>query len=1150
MAKITTHYLLLLLLLVAATPSATSSSITSSSTTQQQRQRQQQEEVSAYALYSLSPFTVSFTSSYTLGGLPTDPHERGSLLVSTLYTPLKIVTGEFLMESFRIEMASSSNNNRTKSMQQFLDTFMTLDLQLAVQSVQYLDITVDSTSGSEATTVDGGKVPTRKRLLRSLEEENLPQGNTATTTPSTTSSNNNNNILQFQADFFTTAAFINDNKQLDSGQLPTSEQVSDLLSQWMESAFDRDKPYYFDLLRNSANSVLEHMEQLYIETNSGAVFDPSKTATVGGIGNIGIGIGSSSSGSSSSGNSNNNNNDSNNIAIPQGTTDTHTYSKAAGWTPSEKIFFTILVCVSTVSIAGLLLALSKYKRKRRQQLSDGHSSTVNLSSHYNDRYYDDEDVEYLAGRHADEIMQVLHASDRYLAQHRPDLLAKYGGDDNTSGSGNGNNNNIGVVPVAANTGDETSQQVTQRRYVTTTNPFHYLYGASYFHRDRQAVEQEQEQRRRENPMDNVELPAESVPDDELPYDTDMDASTTEVKVSGYLQSWFQRVISKRRRRRAHRGETDYDDDEEYAFEVDDYQQNAHNTSGVAEEYGEMACDQDPSKYDFAFSDFPRADGTPCLIYEETLNEEEEEAFLRQQQQSHNHSYSTSSFGNQPYYDDPDDEDASSCLTDDEFRRALRLHDTSQLYYTGHNHDHSNSNSHLSDSDSASFNLINMDSTTIGTATTTTTTAVSDEDATTVQTSLQEEGEEEDRSKFNEKLERLVAMRHRHYKKQRIVEMHREQRKKERAKQRTAQQAQQQDEMQKRDRLLRRHCLELDIQELEANLMSGTTTTSSTTPKPPSSVSKITPTSTTSAGSSTSYGSGSFATEQQLPTNVKKPNLHRRTSSEANVGGNMTTAAVMGGLKTPPPIKSNRSMDMDMDADMAARFVRNNTNSNKNKTTIHGGADFGSKENNGRTVLPTRTTTTTDVFRSIDMATVSPASSMTETGSTTAPSSNGDGSHASSSSSRTTLPLMQFNGNSSNNSLGSNSIRDGSSARKSKKQRDMSSASLALAQGFQARRSMSFGNLEEKKMDDAVVDMTTIDGGNRNLKKRPLVPPSGSSSSMLQQQKTAPQQQRQRSNSVTRSRVTRSSSMGGGHRRTNSSSTAEALSVHGIYAQFV
>jgi hypothetical protein len=32
--------------------------------------------------------------------------------------------------------------------------------------------------------------------------------------------------------------------------------------------------------------------------------------------------------------------------------------------------------------------------------------------------------------------------------------------------------------------------------------------------------------------------------------------------------------------------------------------------------GNLACDEDPRKYPFAFQDFPRQDGTPCLIYSE------------------------------------------------------------------------------------------------------------------------------------------------------------------------------------------------------------------------------------------------------------------------------------------------------------------------------------------------------------------------------------------------------------------------------------------------------------------------------------------------------------------------------------------------------
>jgi hypothetical protein len=94
-------------------------------------------------------------------------------------------------------------------------------------------------------------------------------------------------------------------------------------------------------------------------------------------------------------------------------------------------------------------------------------------------------------------------------------------------------------------------------------------------------------------------------------------------------------------------------------------------------------------------------------------------------------------------------------------------------------------------------------------------------------------------------------------------------------------------------------------------------------------------------------------------------------------------------------------------------------------------------------------------------------------------------------------------------MGHGSIRDGSSARKKKQALIPSSASEASARGFQARRTRSFSNLEEKKMDDITL---SSDGssGKRNL------PP-----------------------------ITHSFNR---HRRSNSNAPADVM-VHGIYAQF-
>jgi len=140
----------------------------------------------------------------------------------------------------------------------------------------------------------------------------------------------------------------------------------------------------------------------------------------------------------------------------------------------------------------------------------------------------------------------------------------------------------------------------------------------------------------------------------------------------------------------------------------------------------LACDEDPSTYEFAFSDFPRHDGTPCLIFSET----ETGPVLRRVSVK--------------------DSPAAQPLSNDAFKRQLSMHDVS-------------GNGELDDTD--------------------------DTDIADVE--------------FTTKLERLVAMRHRHYEKERLVQKARQERRKAEARE--------------RELKLRRHEMELDVEEIEASL---------------------------------------------------------------------------------------------------------------------------------------------------------------------------------------------------------------------------------------------------------------------------------------------------------------------------------------------
>lgn len=937
--------------------------------TVQQELVSEQEPTAGYLLYSLPPFTVTFTSSYSTNGLPFDATERSQLLTATLHSPLQIITTEFLMESFRIQIAKAKPRTnfilndlttpppRTEeavdleNLNAILDSFMMLDISVAVRASDHLSL---------ATSEHGDG---RRRQLEGAGEADYSFPSTTTSTVATTATSrsavDDTELLQFEADFFTTAAFLEPVSQQGINNKPSNKEVSDVLGGWIQSTFTNDINIYKDDLINSDTGILEHLHQLHVETNSGAVFDPYTTGKL---------PRPASKGESPFG------------APPNAAMKP---SAIGAWSPSEKLFFTFLVMVSLCSIAGLLCALKKF-RGRNKELARM------MQGEFSHRPDDFAPQTSLSGRHSDEIMDILNASDRYLAEHRPDLLEAMNRTADIIHSGL-------VIPLAMN---NDSQRPVERRYVTATNPFSYLYGASYFHSEKQEVEEHHKRNPRPDPMDGVELHAESVPHDEDLEDRGV-IKPSDHAVSGFLHYWFQQVVGARSPEK-------FDRDEEFGM-VHSGMDDLVIEECITQET--IACDEDPSTYDFPYQDFPRQDGTPCLIYEETLNEEEEEQFFKN---SGRESFSTTSYGE----NDP--------LTDDVFQQALSRHNSLGLL--------SNDSSFATESSTIDFEDVDT--------TTSTTTPLFGSD------------EVDDPSKFTDKLERLVAMRHRHYEKQKIVEKHREQRRAERAKQRAEKHKKQKDEMAKRDLLLRRHSLELDIQELEAAVGTGTSNQG-----PPYSATKVV-TPTDSQG------------QQADLRAVQKPNLHRRTSSEPDAGLTPDTSAALN------VIQPTRSADMEHSPSrFSARSVpspRRLSQSARKPFPLpkHSSSDvfrpigqhspLRTSSNNGRTMLPPSNLQSPPI--------VSPASSMTDSG-----SSPGSASHASSAS-RSTPPLM----------MGSGSIRDGSSARRKKKHTPLSSASAALAKGFRARRSMSFGNLEEKKVDE---EMQTIhfDGNNSNSSGNRLPP---------------------------------------------------------------
>ena len=292
----------------------------------------------------------------------------------------------------------------------------------------------------------------------------------------------------------------------------------------------------------------------------------------------------------------------------------------------------------------------------------------------------------------------------------------------------------------------------------------------------------------------------------------------------------------------------------------------------------LACEEDPSNYNFAFQDFPRHDGTPCLIYSE--NGDGSSQVVRTENGTADMSRPLS---------------PSDPLSNDEFKRVLSLNGA--------------------------------------------------DDAFSLDEKLEEEEFEDEiiissplpkSQQFTDKLERLVAMRLRHYERQNLLEKHkktREQREQEESRQRV------QEESRQRELKLRRHEMELDMNEIEGRLAprsiarrdrqtSGGTMPSSNSPTdaprgdpmrqssaPTMEVRKshrITASDPDFCSISSISSNGSFSLSERpqgkripahIPTTSRKSDSHlnSRTSVPRHDSGRMTT------IDTSPPAESLRDV---------------------------------------------------------------------------------------------------------------------------------------------------------------------------------------------------------------------------------------------------
>ena len=316
---------------------------------------------------------------------------------------------------------------------------------------------------------------------------------------------------------------------------------------------------------------------------------------------------------------------------------------------------------------------------------------------------------------------ILHKSDRYLSKHRPDWMTSTSSSPTATAWNNSN--------------------PTRRNYQMPSNPLEFIYSAF------SPSSQTEGSNRRLTPRHASTL-------------SDLEAVNLAVSPSEYLDT-VEQQNSKSWREHTHpssksggMGQSIWRSVSSFWDDVPQPSQSTlQNHPPPQSQAQHDDDDDDSSNYDFAFQDFPRTDGTPCLIY----NDDHE---------LHNFSIGADESTIETDIDlDPEmnDLEATTPVNNDTFANLLRVNSQNGL-------------NHLNDSiDSLDDNDMNSNS--------------SDSDDSDQSKETNDTGSAVDTKQntaFLNKLERLVQQRHRQYEKKSIVEQHQQARHAERQQERRQQ----------------------------------------------------------------------------------------------------------------------------------------------------------------------------------------------------------------------------------------------------------------------------------------------------------------------------------------------------------------------------
>jgi hypothetical protein len=377
------------------------------------------------------------------------------------------------------------------------------------------------------------------------------------------------------AEMYGTVAFL---EPSDKTTKPSNDEVRVLFGNWLEASFEHDRDQYLRELVQSEQDLLREITSLSIQTN------------------IDIGI--------------DNAND-----------DTKSGAYVEGWSNrTERALLAMMILLGIMGIGWMLLYLQQRHRIQKEKHNVIYGMEDNEHEHDYDDDHDHDSQDHQqepiqrplaissrernssmdAVRHGDDVqhrhshtgaISVLEKSDRYLSKHRPDLYKQ----------------------------DSQKSQIhlMGRNYVIPSNPFEYIYSAfadadpptpqELLPSPRGAFTPTSRSSSFRQP--NIAAKEEDDDDDDYPDDEEHQVMGGHVRQhSGYtpISTIWRNLSTMWDHAPAPTNINTNDNDGLVVFQPEDQQDD----------------------YDFAFQDFPRHDGTPCLIYNDDAEHDKEQLQLR------------------------------------------------------------------------------------------------------------------------------------------------------------------------------------------------------------------------------------------------------------------------------------------------------------------------------------------------------------------------------------------------------------------------------------------------------------------------------------------------------------------------------------------